>query len=429
MATTQMKIFWVIVVIGLVYFAAFCFPNTTGAKSESMLRLTSTDEPVTYPTVVRMLSLGSTFKQTFSNFVYYADYHYGYPFYLYSALVVLPVRVIAGPEFGQRTQINLLLLRQFVSVLPMLLAAGLLVYLQTRFKSFWLSVGLFLFLLTIRGVIRNDLRWWHPDAMAILAAMLTIFFLDRDRLRFGRNFGLAAMACGLATAIKLIGAFFGAAIPAVLVAGVATRRIRPVKALAAGAVFVGLMGITMAVTNPFLINREARQELVNTQQIKAGELANGYTHDDPKYYQKSPAWWEPTLQTWYGNWFFLGFLLVSLLAGCVWGNETFVNRLILLWVVPYTLYLFYFVAPKPDHYFLPVMLPLFSAAFNLLGPLWQAIRGRAGNKPMWARALAAGITVLVVVLFGAQMVANVTRPSTGIVQLYSDAFRETGLEE
>ena len=35
------------------------------------------------------------------------------------------------------------------------------------------------------------------------------------------------------------------------------------------------------------------------------------------------------------------------------------------WIVPYSFYLLYFVAPKPHHYWLPAMLLFFSGAMNV----------------------------------------------------------------
>ena len=421
---TQKKIFLAVAAIGLVYFAAFFFPNATGAQTEKMLFATGSDEAITYPTTLLMLTPAESLKHALAKFVYYGDYHYGYPFYFLSALTILPVRLVYGSLFTNHPQLNLLLLRQFISVLPMVAAVILLVYLQTRFKSTLASIGLLLLLLTTRGVFRNNLRWWHPDALAILAVVLVLFFLDRDRLRFGKNFFFAAAACGLATSIKLLGVFFAFAILAYLGAGLATRRIDIRRAVSAGALFTLCMLAVVVVTNPFLVNRGAREEMIKTQQIKTQELRFGYTHDDPTYYQKGPAWWEWTLRTWYGSWFVLGILLVSLVAGCLWGPQTFLNRLILLWVVPYSLYLFYFVAPKPDHYFLPAMLPLFSAAFALPEALKAALKGRWQARPQIAAIVTRTAAVLLVVFLAAMLVNNFVRPDTGITRLYPAAFQE-----
>ncbi len=101
--------------------------------------------------MIRILTPGKTFNETRANLFLYEDYHYGYPFYALSALALLPVRLIYGAGFTEHMQLNLLILRQVISLLPMVIAAGVLVYLQTRFLSPWKSLVLFIFLLTIRG--------------------------------------------------------------------------------------------------------------------------------------------------------------------------------------------------------------------------------------------------------------------------------------
>ncbi len=114
--------------VGLLYFGAFVLPNSYGASTDEILVDSSTDEFVTYPNVVRILTPGKTFNETRANLFLYEDYHYGYPFYALSALAVLPSRLIYGIRFTDHMQLNLLLLRQIISVLPMILAAGLLVF-------------------------------------------------------------------------------------------------------------------------------------------------------------------------------------------------------------------------------------------------------------------------------------------------------------
>src|SRR5271157_356352 len=136
---TQKINLWIVSGIGLAFFILLCFPNNTGAKDPHMLFMFSNDENMTYPIVVRMLSFTSNLHQNWGQFIIYGDYHYGYPFYFLSALVVLPVRLIFGASFTDHIQLNMLLLRQFISVLPMLLAAGVMVHVLTRFRSTWQS--------------------------------------------------------------------------------------------------------------------------------------------------------------------------------------------------------------------------------------------------------------------------------------------------
>lgn len=422
----QRRTFFLLFVTGLVYFTLFCYPNSYGAGSYDILGESSGDEYVVYPNLLRMLTPGRSFYETRANLLFSDDYHYGYPFYAVSALVLLPVRLIYGLDFAQPIQLNLLLLRQWISVLPMILAAGILVYLQTRFRSPVRALLLFVFLLTIRGVVRNHIWWWHPDALAVLAVVLTIFLLDRDRLRFGRNFYLAALACGMATAIKLLGVFFFLTIPAYLLAGLITRRITlPRSALAAG-IFVAIMAATVVFSNPFLFSDQQRARMLDIQAEKRYELSHGYEHDDPLYYSKGPRWWISTIEKWYGSPLFLGFLFVSLVAGSLWGGQRFVNRLILTWVVPYSIYLLYFVAVKPDHYWLPVMLPLFSSAFALIDLFSPG--GRLAERlatPEWARQL---IVAMVVLLLVGQFILHLGRDVSGNLAIYRASI-ERGVEQ
>ena len=225
MSAVQKKNLYILLAIGAVYFILFFFPNATGAENEHMMLVFSNDETIIYPYVMRMLEFGKDIHEIWGRLIIYGDYHYGYPFYFVSFLVLLPVRLIFGDQYTAHTQLNMLLMRQFVSTLPMILALGMVTYLQTRLKSTWRSIVLFVFLLFVRGFVFQNLSWWHPDALAVLMVVLTIFFLDRDKLHFGKNFYFAAFTCGMATAIKLVGFFFVFAIAAILLGGLFQRRV------------------------------------------------------------------------------------------------------------------------------------------------------------------------------------------------------------
>jgi hypothetical protein len=418
MTKEKRKTLLVLLVVGLIYFVVFVPANMRGVDSASNTSLVG-DEIVTYPNVIRMLTPGKDFYETRAHLFLYEDYHYGYPFYALSALVLLPVRIISGDGFAQQGMINHLLLRQMISVLPMILAAGILVFLQTHFEPVWKSVALFVLLLTIRGVVRNNLWWWHPDALAVLCVVLTIFFLVRDRLHFGRNFYLAAAACGLAVGIKLTGLFFFLTIPAIVIAGWRKGYLSPVKAVLVSSLFVVVMSAVMILVNPFLFSSEQRERMVMIQEQKREELSTGYTHDDPLYYSKGPQWWASTLEKWYAPPIFLFFLAASLGIGCFFGPNLFLNRVIMSFVVPYSIYMLYFVAPKPDHYWLPVMLPLFSAAFTFVDLLSHKWQGAAIFS--WQKAALAAVTLLLVVQFVTHLSWNVS----GNVNWYISLIRET----
>jgi hypothetical protein len=426
MTPTQKKTLVYLLLLGVLYFGIFIWPNSLGAQTEGMLAKTSVDEPVTYPYVIRMVAPPHDLREAVNRWIIYGDYHYGYPFYFFSAVVVLPVSLAHGSLFENFTPLNLLLLRQLISVLPMILAAGTLVFAQTRFQSVWKSILLFVLLLSIRAVVRSDIQWWHPDALSVLAVVLTLLLLERDRLRFGKYFLWAAVVCAFAVSIKLAGVFFAPAIALYLLTGLWRKRLNLAQAAVKAALFLGIMCLAILVTNPFLINSGARAELVNIQTFKTVELDQGYTHDDPYYYGKGPSFWEWTLKTWYAQPLLLAFLGLSLLVGCLWGQRKTFNRLVLAWVIPYSIYLLWFVAVKPDHYWLPILLPVYSAALSL----WEVIPATIHRvwqfshfTVRWDRVL----QVSLLAILAAHFVWNLARPYSGAVTRYQEALTvETG---
>lgn len=405
---------WIVTALCLLVFLLMLIPNARGASSETLLAQTSIDEPVTYPYVVRMLTPASGLKDLWERWIIYGDYHYGYPFYFFSALALLPVRLIQGADFVNFTGLNLLLLRQLVSVLPMLLACAWAVYLFTGFRGVWESAGLLVLLLSVRGITRNNIQWWHPDALSVLAVVLTLFFLWRDRLRFGRNFYFAAAACGVAAGIKLAGFFFFLAVGGYLLAGVWQKTFSLRRALLAGGLFLLVMFAALLISNPVVYNAGARQEILNIQLYKTTELDQGYTHDVSPDYAKGPEHWVWTLTRWYAHPLLLGFLIVSLLAGCLWGPDRLLNRLILGWITPYSIYLLWFVSVKPDHYWLPVAVPLFAAFFNIPRLLGSRPEGRLP----WGRAMIYAVYLLA----AGFVIYNFLRPESGLLSQWSQAL-------
>jgi hypothetical protein len=387
-----------------VYFLAFIPPNYTTLPVNSpdeIQSFLSGDEYVLYPVVLHMLEFGRDIHETWGRLIIYGDYHYGYPYFLLSFLALLPLRLAYGADFVWRPQLNLLILRQVVSILPMILSAGFLVYLVTRFRSVVYSAVLFAFLLLMPAVVGNNLWFWHPDALAVLAVVLTLFFLDRDRLRFGRNFYLAAAACGMASAIKLQGFFFFLTILAYLAAGLIYKKVRLSRAALASAGFIAVMAATIVLSNPFLFYASQRQKLIAIQTYKQTELDKGYTHDDPAAYAKSPLAWQWTLERWYAPIPLLGFLSLVLILSFFFTERKGLYGLFLAWCIPLSLYLLFFVAVKPGHYWLPVMLPLYSAGFALLSPLFNRYNAAPTRqrKLLFAIAIAFIALLLGIILF------------------------------
>lgn len=409
---------WAAALLLVFVFVICLYPNARGATSEGLLGQTSLDEPVTYPTVVRMLGQPSDLKDLWERWIIYGDYHYGYPFWFSSAAVLLPLRLINGAAWENFTGWNLLVLRQMISVLPMLVAVYLMARGMTGRRTTWETVFLTALVLSLRGVFRTFLQWWHPDALSILMVVLTLLFLQRDDLRFGRNFLYAAVACGVAAGIKLAGFFFAPAILAYLVAGWLRRTLTLPQMLGKAALFGAVMLGALVVSNPVVYNAGAREEILRIQVFKTEELDLGYSHDVSEDYAKGPQHWTWTFNRWFASPAILGVAALFLLVGCIWGPEKLLNRLILAFSLPMAVYLLWFVAVKPDHYWLPVFVPVFTAFLNVP----RALREQGAAQSNWGRVL----SLLVWAGAAAFLVWNILQPETGILAQYRDAMLVPG---
>lgn len=372
MSDNKSKKLLIILLLGLVYFIIFSFPNSVGSADKNMLAVFEPDEFAQYPHVIRMLNTADNYKETIRRFFKYQHYYYGYPFYLFSAIVILPIKMVT--QNSASTQPIMLMLRQFVSVLPMLLSVLTLTYLFTRFKSYIASMGTFIFLLSIPAVVRNNL-WWHPDSMAILFVVLTLFFLDRDNWQFGRNFLFSAAACGLASGTKLIGFFFFLAIPIYIGWGIFGKHIDLKRALSLATKFVVIMVATIVVSNPLLLFPQDRAAIFSIQQKQAQLMGFGWQIS----YAKGPSSWFGIITDYYGNGYFIIIALLALLIGAIKGPRRLLNMMVLSWVVPFSIYILFYVAIKPKHLFLPIALPVFAALGNLL-PLKRLGDPRRSNQ-------------------------------------------------
>ena len=86
----------VLIVVATAYVLLFVPPNLTGAKDPNMLATFQVDEWIQYPYLMSMTTAGRTAGETLRNALVYGHYYYGYPFYVTSALAILPLRAAAG---------------------------------------------------------------------------------------------------------------------------------------------------------------------------------------------------------------------------------------------------------------------------------------------------------------------------------------------
>jgi hypothetical protein len=389
MSRTQKKILNTLVILGVIYLFLFIPANMTGARDPAMLSLFEVDEYAQYPHLVRMLTTGDAAYQTLRNFVVYLHYYYGYLFYFFSALSVLPVRILFGDSWTSQTWLIVLVLRQAINVLPMVLALGILTWVQTRFRSTWKSIGLFLFMLILPGVVVNNL-WWHPDSLVFLFIVLTIFFLERDHLNFNRNFFLAAFSCGLAIGTKHLGVFFGLTILGYLLLGVLQHKISWKRSLSNGTLFILVMLGAIIVSNPLLVLPQERMEIIRIQRSLFGEASVGIVLANQA--SLFEGGWPNDVRVHYGGLLF--FVLASL--GLAWGIREPSSRLrsliILTWLIPLSIVIINF-GTRRTHYFLPVALPLISSLVHLFPDITEhSIDGwKQKIKPVFVTLLAMAI--------------------------------------
>ncbi len=387
-----------LVIMAAIAFVLFIPANQVASKNMAMVQMFQPDESGPLPYVFHMIGPASSINQALRSFLFYEYYFYGFPYFSLSALVLLPLQL-----FGQLANMPLvlLLLRQLVSVLPMLVGLLLLVYLQDGFRTYRSPV-LFLFLLSVPAVIQNNL-WWHPDGITFLLVVLILFFLKRDNLKFGWNFILAAVLCGITTATKLVGVYFFLAVGLALVLGLVLKKISWKKAALLIPGFILVMAVAFVAANPFLLSHWARTEYINIFHKQTGLLSDGYG----VIYEKgwTAAW--PLMHASFGE---LAFLLVAL-GTSIWGAwrgpQRLLHGLILAWFVPLTVVVLW-VSHFKFQYWLPVALPLFSSLVLLLPGKPSIDRIKEKSRAVWKSGIPIGAAALcvAVVQFGLFLVKD-----------------------
>ncbi|NMB59738.1 MAG: hypothetical protein GYA12_11250, partial [Chloroflexi bacterium] len=256
--------------------------------------------------------------------------------------------------------------------------------------------AVFLFLNTIPGIVRQNIWWWHPDALTILCVALTFLFLDRDAFRFGRNFYIAAVFCGLAVGIKTIGLFFAPVIAYLLIFALVRRQVTWKKAILSGAGFIGVMVATIFISNPLMFIPSAFERIMRIHIDHNYFFTHGWADSDP--YGVGWEAWQPVLNGWYGPFVFLAFALLAQAVNTGWGKIREISRQYLAWIIPFSLYVVYVIAVKPDHYWMPVMIPLFSGVIPLLENLWEQFKAVRETDPDKAFLFACAAVLTAVIL-------------------------------
>ncbi|MBA4383605.1 MAG: hypothetical protein C0410_02615 [Anaerolinea sp.] len=398
---TQKRTTLVLLGLGLLYFCLFIPLNLKSSGSRSELNL---DEMLMLPHVEQMLSAQPNLHTALYRFLVYGDYIYGFLFYGFSALLLLPLKLMYGPSYADHLQLVMLLLRQFANVLPAVLACFIVTWLATHFKKFWASLIVFIILLTLPGMTGINNTFWHPDAINLLFIVLTLYYLDRDQFKFGPNFYFAAITCGASIATRLFGVFFFLTIGLLLAAGMIKKVLSPRKAIVTGLLFIVLMGGAILVSNPYTFSPGELGAVKATFEHRQSVLASGINEPDPEHIYRTgiDAWW-PFFTRNYGSGVTLVFLSVSTAIGALGKKRKAFYGVLFAWLLVIGTYLIGFVLVKSPWYILPFLIPLYCAAMAIPENL-DDVFAKLGSSN--ARLASIGVLVLMGALGIIQIVQN-----------------------
>ena len=360
----QKEVFFWLGIISLIYFILFIFPNFTGAKDEVMISVFEHDEFAQYPHVVRMITPGDTFYQSIRNFVVYLHYFYGYPFYFFSAISIFPLKIILGLEWIDNTRVIMTVLRQMINVLPMILSSVIMVYVTTKFKTMWKSLLLLIFLLTIPAVVSNNM-WWHPDSLLTLFCVLTIFFLIKDDFRFGRNFYFSGIACGLAIGAKILGVLFVLTYGIYLFYGLISKRIYVWIFLKSSFLLLIIVIGSVIISNPLLLLPIERGEIINAFNLLLNESISGFWIFNENG-NNNISNVISVLSNNYGFGLISLLSIISLILVITKKVKLEIFIVNIAWFIGFMVYFLFIASTIRPHYFLPVMIPLYSNILLLL---------------------------------------------------------------
>ena len=359
MTSRQKLFFCLLLLISLFVFILFSLPNSVGSKNLAMVQMFQPDEAAPLPYVFKMIAPAESLNHAIRAFVFYEYYYYGFPYFGLSAALLLPFQ-----GFPTNIPLVMLILRQFISLIPMLAALLLLIYMQDGFRTYR-SIVLFVILLCVPAVIQNNL-WWHPDGLTFLFAVLTIFFLKRDNLRFSWNFLMAAVMCGIAAAIKLVGLYFFLSVGLTLFLGLLLKKTSLKRLFGMAVAYLFVMAAAFLIANPFLLSHWARTAYWDIFQKQLLLLSEGY---GVVYEKGLTAAWLLMRQS-YGGVIFLLVALGAAIWGAWRGPQRLLHSLILTWFLPITLLLL-FVTHFKFQYWIPVAMPLFSCIIILFPEKWS----------------------------------------------------------
>jgi hypothetical protein len=375
-----------VILISIAFFVLISIPNAKASENIAMVSMFEPDEGIMIPVIRSMIAPRETVKDHLYYFLLYSYYFYGFPFFASSALVSLPLQWLNQID---NIPMLMLTLRQVISVLPMVLAVLLLVYMNDRFRTIR-SILMTLFLMLVPALIQNGF-WWHPDGIVLLLSTLVLFFLYTDQHKLGWRFLAAAFFCGVLTATKLVGAYFFLAVGLAVIWSIVNKDVTWKKAVIKSLAFIGIMAATFIASNPFLLIESHRTWYINIFRKQTELLSFGY---GIIYDRGLRASW-PLMRQYYGEAIFI----IATLGITIWNiikQETrFLHALTLAWFVPLTISVITFSHFKYQ-YWLPVAIPLFCN--------WVTFLPDKIKLDLKTPSLGQVIKIILLVIFSAQMI-------------------------
>ena len=135
------------------------------------------------------------------------------------------------------------------------------------------------------------------------------------------------------------------------------------------------MALTIVLSNPFLLLPSQAARMFRILGNQSAAMSVGWTLS----YAKGPASWLPIIERLYGRLIFIALALLALGLG-IWKSE---NR-VAMWAIPFGIYVLYAVAIKPTHFFLPILLPVYSSLAVLFElPPFTRLPGQKWAGYLW----------------------------------------------
>jgi hypothetical protein len=125
--------------------------------------------------------------------------------------------------------------------------------------------------------------------------------------------------------------------------------------------FVGIMAAVIFLSNPFLIYKSQRTDMIEIFSRQSALQNQGWVLS----YAKGPASWMPIIESLYGWLPFIALAFFALAFGLYRAESRARSLVIALWAIPFGLYVLFAVAIKPTHFFLPILLPVYSSLVGL----------------------------------------------------------------